>query len=416
MLTLPVFTPTAVPVEELVARTVGRDELIRSLTDRVRRAARSKGRPHTLVIGPRGSGKTHLIEVVLHNVERDRTAAARLAIARLPEDSLSIGSYEDLLFEVIGAVGGSSDAAQLRARRDGLGLERELTRLLDGRTLLLVVENLDRVFTNIGLDGQHRLRAFVETGDQTMLLGTTPLLFDAVSRRDWPWYGSFVPEPLPDLTVEEGTELLRRVARQRRDRALAGFVVSEWGQARLRALEHIVGGSPRTWTVLAAGATVDGLDTLVPAVEALLDALAPYHQQRLWELPPNEQKLVIELCRDPGLRSVKDLAGATGMTEQVAAASLRRLVHTRWVRGTKQPGTDQRATWYEVREALLRHHVQYRSGARESLRSTFQFVRDWFAADQAGDAERPALNGDRLTLPPELRRLADRDPGSRGVG
>jgi hypothetical protein len=407
--TLPVFTPTATPAEELAARTVGRDELVASLTERVRRAARSKGRPHTLLVGPPGSGKTHLVAVVLHHLERDAAVAARLAIARLAEDSLSIASYEDVLFEVIAALGGSPAAPQLRARREGLGLERQITRMLDGRMLLLVVENLDRVFANIGLDGQHRLRAFVETEDHTMLLATTPVLFDGVSRRDWPWYGSFIPEQLADLSVAEATVLLQSVARQRHDDALAEFLVSETGQARLRAVEHLAGGSPRLWTALARSTTVEALDELVPAVESLLDVLAPSYQQRLWELPPNEQKLVIELCRGPGLRTVKDLAASTGMTEQVAAASLRRLVQARVVRGAKQPGTDQRTTWYEVREPLLRHHVQYRSASREPLRSVVRYLRDWFANCQAGNglAAPWPTTADRLALPPELRRLAD---------
>lgn len=407
MPSLPVFTPTATPVEALVARTVGRDELITSLTDRILRAARSKGRPHTLVIGPHGSGKTHLVAVVLHHVQRDPDTMARLAIARLPEDSFSIASYEDVLFEVIAALGGSAAAANLRARRDGLGLERELTRLLDGRMLLLVVENLDRVFDTIGVDGQHRLRAFVETEDHTMLLATTPLLFEGVSRRDWPWYGSFIPEQLADLTVAEATALLCHVALERGDQALARFLESPTGQARLRAVEHLAGGSPRLWTAVARSMSVAALDELVPAVESLLDALAPSYQQRLWELPPNEQKLVIELCRGTGLRTVKDLAAATGMTEQVAAASLRRLGQARLVRGTKQPGTDQRTTWYEVREALLRHHVQYRSTMQEPLRSVVVFLRDWFSNGQAANGHATALAADRLALPPELRRLVD---------
>ncbi|MDQ4096330.1 MAG: ATP-binding protein [Actinomycetota bacterium] len=379
---LPVFTPTAVPAEELAARTVGRDELIGRLQERVARAASSEGRPHTLIVGPRGSGKTHLVAIVLHELRRDPGVAGGIAVARLPEDALSIASYEDLLFEVISALGGSDEAGALRAGREGRGLERLLTRLIDGRMLLLVVENLDRVFANIGLDGQHRLRAFVETEGSTMLLATSPLLFEGVSARERPWYGSFIPEHLPDLTLEEGTELLRRVAVLQGEDALAEFLVSDTGQARLRAVEHLAGGSPRLWMVLAGCMTIETLDRLVPAVEALLDALAPYYQQRLWELPPNEQKLVIELCRGPGLRTVKDVASAAGLSEQVTATSLRRLVQARWVRGNKQPGTDQRTTWYEVREPLLRHHVQYRSATGEPLGFIVAFLRTWFSVPE----------------------------------
>jgi hypothetical protein len=419
MPTLPLFTPTAVPPADLAARTVGRDELIERLKERVARSASSEGRPHTLVVGRRGSGKTHLLAVLLHEIEGDPEVAGRVAIARLPEDALSIGSYEDLLLEVASALGASEEAGPLRAARDGRGLERLLTALLEGRMLLLVVENLDRVFANIGLDGQHRLRAFVETEGSIMLLATSPLLFEGVSARERPWYGSFILEYLPDLTLEEGTELLRSVAVLQGDGALAAFLVSDTGQARLRAVEHLAGGSPRLWMVLAGGMTIEALDELVPAVEAVLDALAPYYQQRLWELPANEQKLVMELSRGPGLRTVKDLAAALGLSEQVAAASLRRLVQARWVRGSKQPGTDQRTTWYEVREPLLRHHVQYRSATGEPLRRVVEFLRTWYSEPERlapqvrlwkGASDRAQV----LRLPPELRRIADAALGGAG--
>ena len=380
----PVFTPTAVPPERLDEVTVGRVDLITRLVQRLRDIATSDARPHTLVVGPRGSGKTHLLSLVLYRARLDPSIDQRLAVAWIAEDALSIGSYEDLLFEMVRVLDASSAdrARALRRTKDSRGLERLLLDIAHGRVLVLVLENLDRIFSTIGPPGQAALRGFVETASSVVLLASTPLLFSGVASRDQPWYGAFDVEHLDDLTLAEGTKLLRRVAREAGDDRLASYVGSSTGQARLRAVEHLAGGSPRLWHILAGCLTVETLDQLVPAVEALLDELAPYYQQRLWELPPSEQKIVVELGREMGARTVRDLADAVGMSERAAATALGRLTESRWVRGDKVAGTDRRTTWYELREPLLRHHLQYRDARGEPLRLIVEILQVWYSQQE----------------------------------
>ncbi|ADB53273.1 hypothetical protein Cwoe_4861 [Conexibacter woesei DSM 14684] len=407
---LPAFTPTAVPAEELAARTVGRDEIVRRLARRLRSAARSKERPHFLVVGPRGSGKTHLLRVVVHETLQDRRTARRLAAVVLPEDAPEIVFYNDLLFSIVERLLGQGPRPQngtlladaRAARRDTLQLEQVVLRALGDRTLLLVVENLNRVFHDFGDDGQARLRAFAENTGRLMLLASTPLLFDGVSEHARPWYGAFSTEMLDDLSAEEGGALLRHLAAVAGDDELAAFLETPTARARLRAVTHVTGGSPRMWTVLAACVTVETLDELAPLVRTLLDELVPYYQERLNSLPGNERKLVVELCRSamverdgavvqvsPGMRTVKELAELSGLDATIAATSLRRLHDARWVRRTKLPGTDQRTTWYEIREPMLRHHLQYRDSDGELLNVIVSFLRDWYSI--AEQRERLAL-------------------------
>lgn len=405
---LPAYTPTSLPGAELDERTVGRKDVIVRLVGFLRTAATSRDRPHVLVVGPRGSGKTHLLAVVLHRVRQDDDVARRLAFAWLPEDAVGISSYEDLLVVVVeslldGAPGAAADtqaalddARRHRAARDSLALERLVRRLCDGRVLVLVLENLDRVFGLLGEPGQARLRAFMETTGELLLLASTPLLFDAVSKRAWPWFGSFAVEHLGELSVGDGGLLLERVARESGDDELARFLETDEGRGRLRAVAHLAGGSPRMWMILAGCMTIELVDELVPLVEAMLDQLAPYYQQRLLELPPTEQKLVAELCRTAlgdrggrlvheqrGMRTVADLAAVCGIDQRVAATALGRLRDARWVRRTKPAGTDRRTTWYEVREPLLRHCLQFRETRGEPLHAIVGFLRAWYAPVQA---------------------------------
>ncbi len=393
----PIFTPTALTPAQLSEATVGREQVISRVAARVRDAATSGARRHTLLVGSRGSGKTHTLAIALHRALADPKVTKAVALAWIPEDSLSITSYRDLLVEAARALSPelTEQARALRRAKDHVGLEQLIEEYAAPRTVVLVVENLDRVFRDLGRVDTGALRAFVETSGRVLVLASTPLLFSGVTSRSEPWYGSFDVERLDELDVTEGGEILRRRAVARGEGDLAAYVMSEQGQARLRAIAHLAGGSPRLWQILADAVTIPTLDELVPAVEKLLDDLAPYYQQRLWELGGQEQKLVVALGRSSGAMTVAELAEATGIETRAAATSLGRLAEASWVHPMKADGGDQRKTWYELREPLLRHHLQYRDSQGGPLRVVVEVLRGWYSV------------GERR------RQLADRDPDAR---
>ncbi|HET7476268.1 MAG TPA: BREX system ATP-binding domain-containing protein [Dermatophilaceae bacterium] len=384
----PIFTPRALSGAELERITVGRADLIQRLVDRLSAAATSASRAHTLVIGARGSGKTHLLALSLHRARLEQSVADRLAVAWLPEDAFGIGSYVDLLSELLRQLdpNRSPDIAAARRAKDARSVEQVIDEVVDDRALVIVIENLDRVFQSLGRSGASALRGYVETGSNALVMATSPLLFSAVSKRDEPWYGSFDAEYLKDLTLSEGTQIVQRRARDRGDDDLSDFVRATRGQDRLRAVEHLAGGSPRLWHILAEAVTIDSLEKLLPAVKKLLDDLAPYYQQRMWDLGGAEQKLVLELARAGGAVTVKSLAEEAGLEERATATSLGRLTDTGWVRASKMEGTDKRLTWYELREPLLRHHLQYRENRGETLQFIVDVLRAWYS-----DGERASL-------------------------
>ena len=226
---------------------------------------------------------------------------------------------------------------------------------------MLALENLDRVFDGIGTAGQGSLRAWVETSTAILIFATTPVLFPGVSSRDYPWYGSFMVEMIPDLSVDEAATLLTRAAQRRGDTDLVSFLESATGRARIASIHRLVGGTPRTWHLVSDCADTASLDALTPAVDALLDRLAPSYRQQLWQLPAGEQRLVVELARGGGPRSVSDLADAVGVSNQSASTALGRLAADHWVISAKTDD-DRRTSWYDLTDPLLRNYLQYRGG------------------------------------------------------
>ncbi|MGV1004336.1 MAG: tetratricopeptide repeat protein, partial [Candidatus Nanopelagicales bacterium] len=368
------FTPSRESAAELSARTVGRADLLGILHSRLLKAATSRARPHTLLLGPRGSGKTHLLEVVLYRARQDPSFSQRVVVVRVEEDAVGITRYSDLLARVLIALGTSPRAMPPPDAREG-----RIGELLSGRVVLLVIENLDRVFADIGLAGQRAFRAWVETSGSVMLLATTPSLFPGLAVRDQPWFGGLSAFPLRDLSASEGRTLLAYIAGQRGDARLAEFVNSPTGAVRVAAIAELTGGSPRIWMILAELVTTESLDELAPAVEGLLEDLVPYYQQLLWGLSANERRLVLALAGSTGASTVSELAAASEIEQRTAAATLGRLAEARWVIAEK-PGItgDRRTTYYRLREPMLRHHLQYRGLPDEPLELLVTLLRVFY--------------------------------------
>jgi hypothetical protein len=380
----PTFTPGAMSPGDLDAITVGREALFDTLIHRISGAASDGARPHTLLIAPRGGGKTHTLHVVVNRSLADPKTAEHTLPVLIPEDSLAIASYLDLLVEIARTIGPDLGVAARGMRRDKdiVGIEQAIVAAAAGRMILLAIENLDRVFDDIGETGQGSLRAWVETSTAITIFATAPALFSGVSSRSYPWYGSFMVETLPELSIDDGAAMLSRAARGRGDVELAEFIDSPTGLERLQVIHRLAGGSPRLWHILSDCVDVDSLDALVPAVEALLDQLTPYYQHRLLELPAGEQRLVVELARGLEPRTVSDLAAAVGVSNQSAATALGRLASSRWVQSAKASDGDKRASWYDLTEPLLRYYLQYREERGKPLRLIVEFLRGFYSRER----------------------------------
>jgi hypothetical protein len=375
------FTPAQEAAALLSERTVGRDAVLNTLDQRLFDAASGKSRAHTLLIGPRGAGKTHLLRVAIHRAQRRPEVTERLAFVRFDEDAVGISRYTDILAEALAQLLPATAGGRRFGQSDRP--EGEVADALGDRVLVLVIENLDRVFNALGKSGQQDFRAWVETTGQVMVLATAPLLFKGVKDRAMPWWGNFGIVQLDELDLAQGQELLIRLANESGDSDLAEFLASEKGESRLRALNALAGGSPRIWMILSECLTVELLDELVPAVEALLEGLVPYYQQLLWDLSPVEQRLVRILADGPRqAATVAELAEAAGIQPRVAATTLGRLVDVRWVRAEKAPELDKRSTWYRLQEPMVRHHFHYRAATDQPLPLIVEILKAWFDPNQ----------------------------------
>jgi tetratricopeptide (TPR) repeat protein len=392
------FTPSLMAPEVLEEIFVQRESLAARLVRQVRESVLGEEKHQRLIVGPRGIGKTHLVSLVYHRVRAMDDLRDRMRIAWLREEEWGISSFLDLLLRILVALDVDDPEAGLRSRLEtvyaleGGAAEAAAVALLGevlaGRTLLLIVENLDEVFAGLGEPGQQRFRAYLQNRRECTILATSPALFGAVWLEKSPFYGFFQVTHLKEFDVDAARALLLNLARLTSNEELARLLASPVGRNRLQALHHLVGGNPRLYVILAQFLTRESLDDLVDAFLNAIDQLTPYYRERMQLLPPLQQKLVFLLSEAGAPVSVKVLAERSFATQQTVSSQLKQLRSARFV--VAHPVG--RESWYELREPLLRLVLRVKKEHGEPIRLFVDFLRVWYSQNEL--AQRLA------TLPP----------------
>jgi tetratricopeptide (TPR) repeat protein len=376
------FTPSLMDGETLEAIFVRREALAADLVERIQESVLTQNKLHTLIIGARGMGKTHLVSLVHHRVQAMDDLKERLLIAWLREEEWGVTSFLDLLLRIFRAL--AEGDATVEERMEGLyDLSSEeaeaagvrlLNELIGERTLLLIAENLDDLFGGLGEQGQQKLRAFLQTHANCTILATSSRLFNGVQRRTAPFYGFFRPVHLSELTSEDAQQLLVNIAAVRQQTDLVEFLQTPTGKTRIQAVQHLAGGNPRIYIIFADFLTHQSLEELVSPFMSLVDALTPYYQSRMAFLSPQQRKIVELLCEKKNPLGVKTIAHRSFMTAQTASSQLKELREKGYVK-TDAVG---REVFYEITEPLMRICLGVKKERGEPLRLIVDFLRVWY--------------------------------------
>ena len=258
------YSPGNMDRQSLEALFVGRSDVMEDVLSRVITSIRSQAKHYVLLVGPRGSGKTHFLALAYH-LSMDRLEAAKVrdsvVVALLKEEEWGVASFLDLVVRILRAL--ADDAPEISADIDriydrfskghadaeafAIARLREHTR---GKTLLLLCENLVDLLDGLGDEGQQRWRATIQEDGNWAIVASTPSLFAAVTLQDNPFYGFFTIRALEKIDFETGLELLAKKAAYESKTELADFIRTPLGRARVRAIHHLAAGNHRAYVVL----------------------------------------------------------------------------------------------------------------------------------------------------------------------
>ena len=422
------YSPGNMDRKSLEAVFVGRDDVMDDVLTRVTASIRGLQKHYLLLVGPRGSGKTHLLALAYHRLmasfEADG-AGDRVVIAVLKEEEWGVASYLDFTVRILRAL--SEDAPELRAGiaevhdtfgKDPVDAEALAASLLRrhsaGKTLLILCENLMDLFHGLGDEGQKRWRASIQEDGNWAIVATTPQLFAAVTLQDNPFYGFFTIRALEKIDLEAGIDLLAKKAAYDDKPDLAAFLRTPLGRARARAIHHLADGNHRAYVVLFDFLDKESLEDLVGPFMRMVDDLTPYYEGRMRQIPPSQRKIIEFLCLDGTPATVKAIATSCLMSQQTAAKQIGELATAGFVSRNRSG----RNTFCELSEPLMRICVEVKDNKTQHFRLFVEFLRHWFTSRElerrraALRHDAPATALDRLHVEEALRcsRADRREP------
>ena len=382
------YSPGNMNRESLEALFVGRGDVMEDVLSRVDTSIRSPEKHYVLLVGPRGSGKTHFLVLAYHRLlDRFDTANARdrVAVALLKEEEWGVASFLDLVVRILRALADRAPDLDAKivgiydrfskdpAEAEALAVEllRQHTR---GKTLLLLCENLVDLFHGLGEEGQKRWRAAIQEAGNWTIVASTPSLFAAVTLQDNPFYGFFTIRALEKIDFDTGLDLLARKAVHEGKRELADFLRTPLGRARARAIHHLAAGNHRAYVVLFDFLDKESLDDLVRPFMDMVDDLTPYYQDRMRQLPPAQRKIVEFLCLQGKPATIKDVSTPCLMSQQTAAKQIGELHAAGFVSRTRIG----RNTFCELSEPLMRTCIEIKDNKTRHFRLFVEFLRHWF--------------------------------------
>jgi DNA-binding transcriptional ArsR family regulator len=378
------FTPSMMPAEALESMLVQREPLLKTAVESIISSVTTGSRHHQMFVGPRGIGKTHLISLIHHRISQNAEIKDKALIAWMREEEWGVTSFFELVMRILRTLDASYPELNITERTKpfyeltlDVAAEQAETLLLDvlaNKCLIILLENLDDLFDQIGDHGQKAWRAFIQNHNNMMLVCTTPSLFAGVSIHKSAFYGFFDIEPLVELEFEDVVSLLRKIAVERGDAFLATFIDTPEGRARIRAVHHLAEGNPRIYIIFAQFLSQEALDELVQAFMHTLDELTPYYQARMKELPGQQRKIAEYLVHYRGAAPVKAIAKACFITQQVCSSQLKQLKDKRYVRSIEKG----RTSFYELCEPLMRLCMEVKKQQGEPVSLFVEILRIWY--------------------------------------
>lgn len=382
------FTPSMMPPETLEAMLVQREPMLSRCLDHVVESLRTGSSHHTLFVGPRGIGKTHLISLLHHRLIKTDEARNKALIAWMREEEWGVTSFFELVLRILRTLDASYPQLDIEERTRPIydlaireaekQAESLLLEVLGEKRLVVLLENLDDLFEQLGDQGQKAWRAFIQNHGNMILACTTPALFAGVSLQKSAFYGFFDIEALIELDFEEVVLLLGKIAGERGDKALAEFIRTAEGRSRIRAVHHLAEGNPRIYIIFAQFLSRDALDELVEAFMHTLDELTPYYQARMKELSGQQRKIVEYLVNYRGAAPVKQIAKSCFITQQTCSSQLKQLKQKRYVRSIEQG----RESYYELCEPLMRLCMEVKKQRGEPVSLFVEMLRIWYTEEQ----------------------------------
>ena len=361
--TIKMYNPGFLSDSEVVDSFCVRTDEFSSIMDSIRECT-GNSNTHTIVIGPRGSGKTHLLLRVAAEVRQDSTLSGFFPIV-FPEESYEVSTTGEFWLECLNHLAEQApESEQASLRRSHADIKKTVDdRDLADRSLgsilsfadqnetrmLLIVENLNMLFSDmVDPDAGWRLRQTLQVEPRIFLLGSATSRFEEIDNPDHALYDLFRVVTLLPLDTEECTVLWQ---------AVSGKLSTE---GAVRPLEILTGGNPRLLAIIARFGAGRTFRELMDDLLDLVDDHTEYFKSHLESLPARERRVYLALARLWKPSTTREIADQARLDTNLCSSLLKRLDRRGAV--LVEGGTARRRQYYLAERLYNIYYLLRRGG------------------------------------------------------
>jgi len=284
---------------------------------------------HYLLLGRRGSGKSTLLRRLQVEVDTNQKLVSTYIAINLAEEQANIYRLFDLLEEILRELESRGVEVEWPDENDAQTYSQMLFSIIHqvlekaGKKLILLLDNIDRIFEALGEDVS-LLRAHLQNYSDIKIVGGSTRMTEYFWAYDQPFYEFFRVLELKPLDREEVKTLLLSWAEKLGLQQLKDFVKKRPGQ--LETIRILTDGLPRTLQFFVNILLTNGQETGYDYLRLVMDKVTPLYQERLNHLPPSQRKIVLQMAFAWEAVGAKELALATRMENRVISAQLSQLI------------------------------------------------------------------------------------------
>ncbi|MBP9083405.1 MAG: tetratricopeptide repeat protein [Bacteroidia bacterium] len=312
--------------------------------DDIRTTKEKSSFQHYVFIGRRGSGKSTLLRRIQAEINTKPELSDKYVVVNLSEEQSGIYKLYDLMDYVIrdlNAIGYQIEKPDFRKFKNDT---KEYTKSLHAiiishlrsnkKRLILLIDNIDRVFDSIGQTSDAALlRELLMNFKDIRMIGASTVMSEQFWRYDMPFYEFFSLKRLERLSLPEIKKLLQHWANEKKMPEVHKLITQKTG--KLQSIRMLTDGMPRTMLLFMEMLINRPNQNGYAYLQQIVDKATPIYQERLAVLSPAQRKVLTELALFWDAATVEQLVPVCNMDGKTISALLNQLVQNRYVEKLK---------------------------------------------------------------------------------
>lgn len=375
--------------DEIKKHFVVRQNEFQRIISEIRRDDMNSSIQHFLMIGRRGSGKSTLLRRIQAEINSDKSLNNKLIVINLSEEQAGVYRLFDLWDLIIRELKTRNYITEETYWMDFKDEPTEYSKSLylniqtvlknADKKLILLVDNIDRIFDNIG-DDAHLLRELLMNYNDLRIIGGSTRLTEHYWKYEKAFYQFFRIIRLDSLTGEEVRELLIYWSKFLELPEIRQFIEKHPGQ--IDTIRVLTDGMPRTLLnfieILIDRPEQNGFEYL----RLIIDRATPLYQERLSKLPAAQRKIVLELSFFWDAVKLNPLIESCKMKGKIISAQLNKLVYSGIVEKVKG---QQKDNLYRLSERFFNLWLLMTQGGpreKHNVKYLTVFLENWYDKDK----------------------------------